>query len=85
MKAVWTLLTFLFGLFTLGAVGSTIQAVQNSPSGAHNSYSIGSGIIDGLLRVLFIAALALATRACYQRASRTSQSAPGPDKRPWQR
>ncbi|MFE4995512.1 hypothetical protein ACFRH4_29985 [Streptomyces mirabilis] len=86
MKAIWTLLTLLFGVLTLGAIANAIQSLTGAgASGAHNSYSISTGLIDDALQLLFIALLALATRACYRRASRGNQPRPGADRRPWER
>ncbi|MER5903058.1 hypothetical protein ABT150_23615 [Streptomyces mirabilis] len=89
MKAVWTLFTLPFGVATLGAIGNAIQSLKNSgASGSRNSYSMSTGILDGFLQVLFIALLALATRACYRRAARDRQpSMPdaNADRKPWER
>lgn len=87
MKFVWGFLTLVFGALTVGGVLSGIQSLQNAgSSGAHNTYSVGSGILDGALQLLIIGLLALATRGCYRRASRGSQPRTiGPDRRPWER
>jgi hypothetical protein len=87
MKIFWGFLTLLFGALTFGAIGNAIQSLKNADvSGAHNSYSVTTGILDGALQLLILVLLALATRACYRRASRGSQPrTPGPDRRPWER
>ncbi|GHK02863.1 hypothetical protein SY2F82_46600 [Streptomyces sp. Y2F8-2] len=87
MKFVWGFLTLLFGALSFGFAVSAIQPLHDaSTSGAHNSYSVTSGIGDGALRLLVIVLLALAMRACYRRASRGSQPrTPGPERRPWER
>ncbi|WP_432190118.1 hypothetical protein [Streptomyces sp. Tue6028] len=88
MKAIWAFLTVIFGVATLGAAGDAIQSLKSSgAAGAHAGYSLGSGIIDGFLRVLFIGLLAFLTSACYRRAAHVSQDyTPRSDtRRPWQR
>ncbi|MFD4612697.1 hypothetical protein ACFWOT_32395 [Streptomyces sp. NPDC058440] len=76
----------LFGVLTVGAIGSTIQAAANADTaGARTGYGISSGVMDGALHVLIIALLILATRACHRRSTGGKQSiAPGSDRRPWE-
>ena len=86
MKYVWALLALLFGALTVGGILNGIQSLKSvGASGAHNSYSITSGILDGALNLLIIGLFALATRGCYRRATRDSQPGPGADRRPWER
>jgi hypothetical protein len=86
MKIVWGFLTLLFGALTFGAIVNGIQSLKNADvSGARTGFAVSSGILDGALQLLFIALLALATRACYRRASRGSQPGLGADRRPWRR
>ena len=88
-SGLWTVFAAVFGFATFAAVVAGIHAAKSSDHGAHNSFSVASGIGDAVLWIAFIAAFALATRSCWRRAER----ARGPHRRedsvqprrPWER
>jgi hypothetical protein len=68
--AFWTILTAVFGIATFGAIGAGIQRAQHADTAhAKSAYAFSTGAGDALVWIVFIAILALITRACYRRAS----------------